>query len=222
MRIRFIVLALLIAFGVPAYAQQAENKALTPEEIETYYRKGQVDWDAGEPIAAMPNLKKAADAGHSVAQYLFGYLLDAADDDEQAVAYYRKAADQGNLDALYSLASFMTSGDGGVKVDLKEARALFAKAGEKKHVPSLSVLVMSYANGGLGLTDAERKGESAWYWYRKGAEADLVPATEKVYEAYRDGLYGVPKNPAEAERWRLKLFALLGIDPNAKKKRVRR
>lgn len=222
MRIRCIILALAIALGSAANAQQAEKKPLTPEEIETYYRKGQVDWDAGEPIAAMPNLKIAADAGHPVAQYLLGYLLDAADDDELAAAYYRKSADQGNLDALYSLASFTAAGDGGIKIDVKEARSMFAKAAEKMHVPSLSVLVMAYAKGGLGLSDADRKGNDALYWYRKGAEVDLIPATEKIYETYRDGLFGVPKDPAEAERWRLKLFALLGVDPNAKKKRVRR
>lgn len=212
----------LLAYQIPALGQASEDKPLTKEEIEEVYRKGQADWDAGDPIAAMPKLKKAANAGHPVAQYLYGYTLDAADEDVQAVGYYRKAADQGNLDAMFALSGFHVSGDADVKKDLAAARDLLERAADKGHYQSIASLVMSLNHGGLGFTTEERNGAVALKWYKRGADLDIVPALEKLSEAYLEGKLGLGKDPEEAERLRIKAFNVMGIDPYAKKKRQRR
>jgi uncharacterized protein len=218
MSCRAVAIALLVfSFALPAGAAPSEA------EVEEAYKKGQADWDRGDPVSAMPKLKLAADGGHPAAQALYGYVLDQADNDAEAAEYYRKGAEQNNPDALYGLAAFTVSGDGDVAKDLKLAKDLFARAGEQGHVASISVLVLAYINGGLGLSDEERAGADAVYWFKKGAEIKYTPALERLIDANRNGKLGLALNNEEADRLQAKLQEITGFDPaNVKKKRQRR
>lgn len=194
----------------------------TPE-VDEAYKKGLADWDRGDPISAMPKLKIAADGGHPAAQALYGYVLDQADNDVEAADYYRRGAALKNPDAMYGLATFHVSGDGDVPIDMKVAKDLFSRAAEQGHLASITVMVLSHINGGLGLTDEERVGAGALYWYRKGAEVGYTPALERLIDAYRNGKLGLALNIEEADRLQSRLQEVLGIDPaNVKKKRQRR
>jgi uncharacterized protein len=213
--IAFTLLALFFAFPTCA--------APTAAEVEDAFKKGQADWDRGDPVSAMPKLKIAADGGHPAAQALYGYLLDQSDNDAEAAEYYRKGASQNNPDALYGLGAFSQSGDGDVPRDLKVAKDLFVRAAEQGHAASIAVVVLAYINGGLGLSDEDRAGAGAVYWYKKGAEVGYTPAIEHLIDANRNGKLGLALNKEEADRLQAKLNALLGVDPsNVKKKRQRR
>lgn len=197
--------------------------APSAEEVESAYNKGLDFWDNGDPVSAMQPLRLAADGGHAKAQALFAYVLDQADEDVEAAAYYRKAADQGDADGMFGLAAFHLSGDGDVKVDASVAKELFVRAAEAGHLQSITVMVMSHINGGLGLTEAERSGASALKWYKIGADAGLITAYEQLVLANRTGKLGLPVNLAEADRLQAKMYEVMGIDPSKmKKKRQRR
>jgi uncharacterized protein len=215
---RAVAVAVLVFF-----VALSAGAAPTETEVEEAYKKGQADWDRGDPVSAMPKLKIAADGGHPAAQALYGYVLDQADNDAEAAAYYRKGAAQNNPDALYGLGAFTVSGDGDVPVDLKTARDLFIRAGDQGHVASISVMVQAFLNGGLGLTEEERAGADAVYWFKKGADIRHPQALERLIDANRNGKLGLALNKEEADRLQLKLQEITGIDPaNVKKKRQRR
>jgi TPR repeat protein len=209
-----MVLAIIFSASVSAAPSSAE--------IEEAYKKGQADWDKGDPISAMPKLKIAADGGHAVGQALLAYVLDQADNDIEAAEYYRKAAAQENHDGMFGLATFHLSGDGGVTKDVAAAKELFVRAGKGGHVQSINVMVMSYINGGLDLSDDERSGPGALFWYGKGVEAGLTPAYEKLIDANRNGKLGLALNKEEADRLQAKLYEILGIDPTTVKKKRQR
>lgn len=217
--IRGVVLPMLLLLSTVLPA----NAAPTAEEIESAYKKGQADWDRGDLVSSMAPLRVAADGGHPKAQALLGYVLDQSDDDVEAASYYRKAAEQGNVDGMFGLAAFHISGDGDVKIDYATAKALYVRAAETGHLPSINVMVMSHINGGLGLTEEERNGASALKWYRIGADAGLTTALEQLVAANRNGKLGLPVDAAEADRLQAKLYQVMGVDPSQlKKKRQRR
>ena len=89
-----------------------------PEED---FAAGMVSYRRADFVTAMPALRKAADAGHSQAQAVLASILDAAESDEEAVAYYRKSAAAGNLDGIFGLGTMLANGEG-VKKDAREAK----------------------------------------------------------------------------------------------------
>jgi len=195
--------------------------ASSPDEIANAYRKGQLAWDQGDIVGAMALLKLPADSGNAAAQALLGYILDQADNDNEAANYYRMAAAQSNPEGMFGLALFHSSGDGGVKVDIGQARQLYLRAAEAGHRPSIDVIITSYINGGLGLTDEERKGPGALKWFRTGEQLNSIPAIEQLVDAHRTGKFGLTPDPAEAERLQAKIYAIMGIDPSTIKKKRR-
>ena len=82
--------------GLAAWAGPAEDYAAG----DRAYRRG----DVREAIA---KLRPAADAGHAKAQALLGAILDASEQDEEAVRYLKLAAAQGEPDGMVLLASMM-------------------------------------------------------------------------------------------------------------------
>lgn len=215
LRVFFVI---CLCFIPPAsYAQPSSA------DIEEAYNRGRLAWDDGDLINTMIILRMPADNGHAEAQALLGFIFDQSEDDAIAADYYRKSASQGNLEGMYGLAGFLISGDGGVKVDIPAARALYERSAEMRHAPSIGVMVESYVSGGLGVTEEERNGPSALNWYTIGAEIGIVKAFEQLIDANRNGKLGLAKNPEEADRLQAKMSSVLGIDPSKiKKKRIRR
>lgn len=134
------------------------------------YEAGRKAFDDGDVSNALVLLKKAADQKHVPAQILLGHVLDGAGEDELAVEYFRKAANQGEAEAEFELGSMYVKGEG-VAQDLMKARTLIRSAAEKGYVGAVVVLAEAYLNGGLGFSEAERKDpvESA-RWIKSAAE----------------------------------------------------
>ena len=61
-------------------------------------------------------VQKAADQGHTVAQYNLGVFYDSGrgvkQSDKEAVRWYQKAADQGHAGAQYNLGVMYPNGQG--------------------------------------------------------------------------------------------------------------
>jgi TPR repeat protein len=181
---------------------------------EDDFNAGEKAYRSGDMVSAMPALKRAADAGHAKAQVLYGYIMDQAEFNEDAAQYYRRAADQGNADGMYSLATLYAAGEGVTK-DAKAARELFERAAKQGHAQSVNALAGGYMTGTLGFNGAADAEGVAWA--RKAADQNHVPAIEHLAKAYRSGSLGAV-DIAEAERLEARMRELLGSDKKGRRR----
>lgn len=186
--------------------------------VEEDYSAGLLSYQRADFATAIPVLRKAADAGHAQAQALLASILDAADQDEEAVAYYRKAAAAGNLDGIFGLGTMIATGEGVAK-NVGEARKLYIRAAEAGHKPAIAALAAGYIHGDLGIPEAERKGAEALKWIILAADDGLITAMEALEGAYRTGGYGLSVNIAKADEYKKKLDALKGVKERKGRKR---
>lgn len=188
-----------------------------PEDFEA----GKKAFDAGDLVGAMNPLKRAADAGHTEAQVLLAYLLDYSEFDEDAIAYYRKAAEKGNADGQFGLGTMVANGDGVPKKDPVEGRRWIKLAAEQGHKMAIGVMAQAYLTGQFGLTEAERTNEETLRWVRLAAELDSLPAIDALVRAYREGGLGLSPDPAKATELEARAKKLRNIRGTKTKKKNR-
>lgn len=104
----------------------------------------------GDLITRMRLLREAAEVGYAPAQAALGEILDKAEEDKEAVVWYRKAAEQGNAAGQYGLGMEYATGEGITK-DLKQAEQWIRKAAEQDYVTAVDVMAQAYRKGELGL-----------------------------------------------------------------------
>ena len=185
---------------------------------EDDYREGLKFYRTGDVTTAMARLKKAADIGHAQAQVLLADILDQAEFNDDAVNYYRKAAEQGNPDGEFGLGNMYANGEG-VKRDVAEARKWIARAADKKHPRATTVLAQAYISGGLGIEEKERGGEDAQRRIMRAAEVNYLPAMDYLAKAYRTGMLGLAVDVMQAETMEAKARAVRGIVVSRKLKK---
>lgn len=112
--------------------------------------RAEASFRSGDLIGAMTLLRKAADQGHAPAQARLADLLDAAEQDAEAVALYRKAAEQGEPAGEYGLGRMFANGDGLAR-DPTQALLWFRKAADRDHAPAIEALARAHRSGDLGL-----------------------------------------------------------------------
>jgi TPR repeat protein len=171
------------------------------------YREGERAYRQGDVSRAITMLRKAADAGLAKAQSLLAEILDQAEFNDEALAYYRKAAEQGDVDGEVGLAGMYASGDG-VKRDPQQALHWFTRAAEHGHVQAIKVVAGAYIFGELGLDATAQAGPAAGDWIRRAAALDFIPAVEALAGAYRKGGFGIEADVKQAELWEAKLDKL--------------
>ena len=125
-------------------------------------------------------------------------LTDIPQDDNKAVKWFRKAAEQGHVGSMYNLGNLYELSNG-VPHDYGEAVNWFRKAAEHGHGDSMYNLGVLY---GLG-NGVPRDYCEAANWYRKAAEQGHVKAMKCLAEYYEKGL-GVNQDLDEAQKWRAK------------------
>ncbi len=139
-----------------------------------------------------------AQTGNVVAERRLAGLYDKSPvpgHDVEAVTWYRKAADAGDLASLLRLGQLMHLGKGVPQNEL-DATAKIKQAAEADYQPAWLVLADRFEQG-LG---ARKSDKDAAYWYRKAAEKGDVAAQAKVGDLYSRGK-GVDKDEAEAVNW---------------------
>lgn len=159
---RFPLFITIISAVLVSLAQAQETAA----EIEDPLQAGLAAIDAGDLIGAVDSLRIAAEEGSSEAQVWLGYILDYSEEDEEAVAYYRAAAELGDARGMAGLGAMYAKGEG-VEQDLDEARKHYTEAAEMGHAGSMRALLMAYEQGGLGV---EADASKAEYWKARLAE----------------------------------------------------
>lgn len=203
----------LIALALTATCQPAWAG---PEEdykagFELYTKRNDV-------VNSVPLLRSAADAGHAQAQAVLAGILDYSEFDEEALAYYRKSAAQGNVDGQFGLATMLTTGEGGSK-DPVEARRLLTLAAEQGHKQAVNVLAQAYISGQLEITEEQRQSPEALHWIKLSADANYLPAMKALIDAHRTGGYGMPVDTAAANELQTKYYDLMGLDAKGKPKK---
>lgn len=174
------------------------------------FAEGMVSYRRADFVTAMPLLRKAADAGHAEAQVVLASILDTAESDEEAVAYYRKAAASGNLDGIFGLGTMLGAGEG-VKKDVKEARILITRAAEGGHKLAIRSLAQVYLRGELEISEEQRKGSDALKWIQLAADDGFMPALEALEKAQRAGEYGLTPDVAKADVLKRRIAELKGV-----------
>jgi hypothetical protein len=116
-------------------------------------------------------------------------------DDQQAVAWYRKAAEQGNAMAQFNLGNMYANGQG-VPKDDQQAVAWFRKAAEQGNDRAQFSLGLMYDNG-QGVPKDEQQAAA---WHRKAAEQGNDRAQVNLGLMYANG-QGVPKDEQQAVAW---------------------
>ncbi len=185
--------------------------------IEEDYAAGKVSYERGDFATAMPLMRKAADAGKVEAMVIMASMLDAAEFDEEAVAYYKKAAATGSPEGIYGLATMLAAGEG-IKKDPKEARVLLTKAAEAGYKPAIRGLAQTYLRGELDVSAEQMKSTEALKWLTIAADDGFMPALQALEKAYREGDYGLAVDPVKADQLKLAILKITGGGP----KKVRR
>ena len=113
-------------------------------------------------------------------------------DDEQAVRWYRKAADAGDANGMYNHGVMYANGRGVAK-DEAQAVHWYRKAADAGHANGMFNLGIMYANGqGVVKDEAE-----AVRWYRKAADAGDASGMGSLGWAYVQGQGGLAKDRAK-------------------------
>jgi TPR repeat protein len=176
-----------------AIAFEFKSKAELQEER---YRKAKAQVDSGDQrqlSSAVVVLRELAEQGYAPAQRTYGYCLDfgkgVSIDRVKGLEWYRKAAEQGDVEAQYSLGLRYAR----IVKDDTKASEWFRKAAEQGDALAQVVLGARYARG-TGVPKDEAK---AVEWYRKAAEQGLAEAQSSLGDMYSDGR-GVPKDDTKA------------------------
>jgi len=159
-----ILIGLLLLSGVATAEQQSD------------YQRGLAVYASGDMFGAMEILKPAVDKGDTKSMALLAYILDKAEEDDQALLLYRRAAEQREPAALFGLGGMYAEGEG-VDRDLAKARALMTQAAELGYVDAMKVVADAYETGALGVqVDLQQARD----WWQRAAETGDQTATQRL------------------------------------------
>ena len=161
----------------PAYASTPHDDVVKAKEA----------FDRADIVSAMAFYRKAAEAGYAPAQTRLAYLLDQSEENEEAVAWYKRAIENGDAAAEFGLAGMYVSGDG-IPQNTEEALRLFTSSANKNHIPAIHVMAAAYEKGEMGLRIDY---EAARAWLEKSVQLDDPWSIERLSRAYRNGELGL-------------------------------
>lgn len=183
-----------IALALLALLAAAPSRGASEDD----FRAGEKAYLAGDVIGAMGALRRAADAGHAPAQALLAEILDRAEFNEEALAWYRRAAEQGLAAGEFGLGTMYLSGEG-VRADRSQALFWFARAAEKDHAEAIFALAQALMATPAG--EAAPEDALVLRWVERAAALQYVPAMERLAAAYASGTLGLAPDAARAAHW---------------------
>ena len=141
----------------------------------------------GQLIEAMQLSKEASEKGHPGAQSFYGFLLDKAEFDEEAEAWYRKAIAQDNIAGMLHLARLQTTKAN--EKNIAEALSLYQKAANLGSTQAIKIIARAYKKGDLGL---QQNQQTAVSWFLKAADKKDADSILTLARAYEKGQLGLP------------------------------
>lgn len=188
---------------------QTKSFSVAKPSAEDLYREGKKLYDLKKYATALPLLRESANIGNANAQYQLGLIYYFGEDYydlEQALKWFRKAAQKDILMAQVMLGSIYDDGLAGKNLLEAESGAQYWF---RKALPGLlsnanrgdslaqSILGGMYENG-TGVTENDKQ---AIYWYRKAAEKNQIMALNDLGRIYEYGILGVSKDIPQAIKW---------------------
>ena len=152
--------------------------------------------DSTPPVTqAQISAPKAAQKPSS-ANYEAGLTAYDAGDYGKARHIWKPLAETGDVSAQRGMGKMYSKGQG-VDRDFTAAHKWYRPAAEKGDAESQYRLAVGYAYG-LGVKKDEA---AAVTWLRKAATNGQKRAQKSLAKAYEDGLFGLPRDPAQAKYW---------------------
>ncbi len=171
------------AAGAPDFTQAATYYRIAAE-IDTAPRYN------GAALGAQgPQLISAA---QMYAQYALGRLYETGkgvpQDNNEAIGWYTRAADLGNIKAMLKLAVVQREGLPGVPPDLASSTSWLQRAAQMGSVPAALELGRAY-QAGIGVVP---NAQEAAKWFEQALAGGAVSAEYNMGTLYRNGLTGQP------------------------------
>lgn len=155
----------------------------------------------------------AAAKGNAQAQHNLGFLYSRGyipgKSTPEAIEYFQKAAEQGDIKSMQELGRSYTMNRDGQVCDIKLAEKWFLKAAELsdliragkrtgfKHFSERTAIGDMYFSGTCGTRDEQL----ALKWYKLAASKGERLGQFKLGLGYLDGLYDLKKDAKEAAKW---------------------
>jgi hypothetical protein len=188
----------------------ALEKAAEAGEAEAQFKLGAL-YANGKGVkqdshAAAKWLRKAARQEHHAAQTLLGWCYaggnGVSENAAEAVEWYGKASEQGDTDAMCSLADLLIEGRPGVERNVRSALGWYEKAANLGHPKAQYQLGKLLADGQL----VEQNDEAAFQWLTlaimsdsEAAQKELAMLTarldEETLQRYKDNMLSAMQLP---------------------------
>ncbi|MBF0283232.1 MAG: sel1 repeat family protein [Magnetococcales bacterium] len=191
--------------GVLTLALLAAWPTVARADAEEDYQRGFEAYQDNDWINAIAILRNAASSGHLKSMVLLGAVLDRAEEDQEAVKWYRKAAEMDSPAGAMGLGQMYDKGEGVSRKDPDEAFKWFSKAAEQGHAPAKYALANAFRHGLMG---QPVNPDRAAQWLKASAADKYTPAMIDLAEVYRKGLLGVKPDADAGEQLRKEVRAL--------------
>lgn len=152
--------------------------------------------DRGKANGLREKAKILAQRGDPMAQFIAGRIAYSEKRYPEALAWYRKAAEQGDAKAQGNLGAFYFNGIG-VKKDPAQAVVWYRKAAEQGNAWVQNELGGKYEKG----DGVDKDSAQAVEWYRKSAEQGFAEGQKNLGLMYYAQGDGVQKDSAKAVAW---------------------
>lgn len=186
-------------FGAPAQSDAWDSPAADTAAVAQGANRqdkaaGEEFWGL-QSFGGAPVLHQAKTREDPAAQVKLGYQYYNQRDYAQAVAWFRKAAEQGNAEAQYSMGVLYADGKG-VSRDHYQAALWYHKAAEQGYARAQYYLADTYYSG----RDVSQDYSQAAYWYGQAAEQGHAESQNMLGFLYEHGR-GVAQSHVQAAHW---------------------
>jgi len=173
------------------------SSSLLLADAKTDGDKGIEEYRNGNLIEAMNLLEKSAVKGYTPAQVTLAYILDQAEQDNEAFHWYQQSANLNHPAGLFGLAGMYAKGEGTDK-NLPKAGQLIKQSALLKHLPAMRAYAYALEYGQLGFS---QNNLAAAEWYLKAANSGDEVSMRRLRNAYTLGQLGMPIDPEQASKW---------------------
>jgi TPR repeat protein len=140
--------------------------------------------------------------------------MDKAEENQEALQWYRKAAEQGDANGQYGLGQMYAAGKGVAKDPVQGLNWMKQAASQGLLAAVVAVAQMLEHGDPKSIGDVK----AALDYWRRAAELGDHGAMRRLAAAYRKGELGLQADPSQAQAWEARLAKAVGATPQPRKK----
>lgn len=133
------------------------SQSLVADVSEDNYKEGVAAFNLGDIVLAMGKLETAMESGNDDAAMFLAFIYDKGEQDEKALALYRRLANRGHAAAKHKLGVMLVNGQG-TETDIDGGLSLVREAVELGDSSAMFFLGTSYLSGKYGLENGQQQG----------------------------------------------------------------